>query len=722
MKYLFKLSFLLLMFAFCSEASGQAAAKALSLAEKYYKRQDYYSAFEYYDQALFSKSSSITNPQKRRGAMYKFAECARITYHFRKAEIAYKEVADGQDKDKYPKLDFYYAYTLKHNGKYGDAAKAFAMFAQKDAADDEMKKLKRHAEQEVISCVVAEELMEKADMRIKITGMDAINSKYSDFAPHEFGDELYFSSLKFERERRVRTSKHDVAENFLIGKLMSSKEKGKKQPVVLPLSEKYVNTGNSALSPDGKYIVFTKCVLVDLMNIRCNLFVAFYDEKTKKWGTPQELPKPINTDKFTTTHPSIGRDNARGTDVLFFVSDRDGGLGAFDIWECDILDMKGLRFGEIKNLGNVINSVEEEVTPHFNTQQQCLYFSSKWHHGLGGYDIFCSRREGDGWSEPENIGVPINSAANDMYFIINQNDTTGYFASNRPGSKILMGESCCNDIYHIQFPPPLPPTPIDTPKIDTPVVVVTNPPVDTNSNVVVVTKVDTPVVTKPEPQLVVTDRFGNELSNEIPITNINNTDETLDKLNKTLPIKLYFHNDEPDPRTRNTTTKQSYEDTYRRYIEMREEYVREHCSQFNDASKKKEGEDKINNFFDNYVQREFSRMTECLDLLLALLERGETLEIQLRGFTSARAKTDYNKYLAARRISSVRNELNIFRNGKILPYLRNGQLIITELPLGETEATSVGDDDNDPRNAVYGVTAAQDRRVEIVKIGERESK
>jgi len=108
-------------------------------------------------------------------------------------------------------------------------------------------------------------------------------------------------------------------------------------------------------------------------------------------------------------------------------------------------------------------------------------------------------------------------------------------------------------------------------------------------------------------------------------------------------------------------------------------------------------------------------MQECFNLILALHERGEKIEIQLRGFTSARAKSSYNKVLASRRIASVRNEMERYKDGAFIEYIDNGQFIISELPLGESEEAEKEEGD-DKVNSIYGVEAAKSRRVEIVGV------
>lgn len=129
--------------------------------------------------------------------------------------------------------------------------------------------------------------------------------------------------------------------------------------------------------------------------------------------------------------------------------DRDGGIGGMDIYMSEI---DGENYRRPLNAGRTINTVGDEVSPFFHNDKQTLYFSSDYMPGMGGFDIFYARFQKGGFDLPDNMGVPLNSAANDLYFIINPGDTSGFFSSNRPGSQILTGEACCNDIYKIIFP------------------------------------------------------------------------------------------------------------------------------------------------------------------------------------------------------------------------------------------------------------------------------
>jgi sRNA-binding regulator protein Hfq len=157
-----------------------------------------------------------------------------------------------------------------------------------------------------------------------------------------------------------------------------------------------------------------------------------------------------------------------------------------------------------------------------------------------------------------------------------------------------------------------------------------------------------------------------------------------------------------------------YSEPYNYYISLQKTYSEEYASQFS-SQNKIEAEKKVNDFFENDVKSNFSKMNGFFDSLLVFLENGKKLEIQIRGFTSPRAYSKYNIALGSRRVMSLKNQILQHRAGAFLPYLKSGSFVVKELSFGETKVPSgVSDRYNDPRNSIYSVEASRERRVEIV--------
>jgi Tol biopolymer transport system component len=158
-----------------------------------------------------------------------------------------------------------------------------------------------------------------------------------------------------------------------------------------------------------------------------------------KWTEPQNLGAPINSE-YNDANASLSADGKR----LFFVSDRPGGQGGYDIWVSE-LGADG-KWGEPKNLGEPVNTPDWEGAVFIAPDGLTLYFSSNGHEGYGGADIFRSNYQNGRWSQPQNLGDKINTEGNDTYFTIPGAGDVAYFSSTREGGK---GK---NDIIALPMP------------------------------------------------------------------------------------------------------------------------------------------------------------------------------------------------------------------------------------------------------------------------------
>jgi tetratricopeptide (TPR) repeat protein len=159
-----------------------------------------------------------------------------------------------------------------------------------------------------------------------------------------------------------------------------------------------------------------------------------------KWKEPKKLFDRINSN-YQEASASTSLDGAE----MFFSSDRPGGFGGKDIYR--VVKLPDGQWSYPLNLGPDVNTPYDEDAPFIYTPTGTLYFSSKSHSTIGGYDIFSSNRLGEeNWSEPENLGFPINSVKDDIYFTLTIDGETGYFSSDRPEG---LGKQ---DIYEVSIP------------------------------------------------------------------------------------------------------------------------------------------------------------------------------------------------------------------------------------------------------------------------------
>ncbi|MEM7163511.1 MAG: DUF1573 domain-containing protein, partial [Bacteroidota bacterium] len=345
-------------------------------------------------------------------------------------------------------------------------------------------------------------------------------------------------------------------------------------------------------------------------------------------------------------------------EYLYFVSDRIGGEGGLDIWRSQKINGE---WAPAKNLGKKVNTPDDEISPFYLPEFRRLYFSSSWHFGYGGQDIHFIDRDAKGQlMNVINAGLPLNSSANDLYFNIN-GDGKGFLSSNREGSSPWSKGTCCNDIYQFS-------SEMDEPRKDT-----------------------LPVIAD------------------------------ISDLEKYLPISLYFHNDEPNPKTLDTSTTLDYLATWENYRSLIPAYRKEYASGLSEEEKNT-AEKNIMGFFDSTAFSGVQKLELVTQLLLKQLEKGERIELAIKGYASPLAKGDYNKNLTLRRIQSLINHFENYGDGVFKKYIQDvspigGYLNFVKIPFGETKANEkVSDNVNDQRNSVYSRAAALERKIEILAI------
>jgi outer membrane protein OmpA-like peptidoglycan-associated protein/tetratricopeptide (TPR) repeat protein len=181
------------------------------------------------------------------------------------------------------------------------------------------------------------------------------------------------------------------------------------------------NEGSESISQDGKFLFFTGCNRPDGRG-RCDIYVA--QKKGDEWVKPFNLSPPVNTGGWE-SQPSISADGR----TLFFVSNRAGGYGGYDIWK-STLNSKG--WSEPENLGPNVNTAYNEQSPFIHPDDNTLYFCSNGWPGMGGQDLFVSRLGKDGkWQTPKNLGAPINTNGEESGLSLTANGNYAFFSSNK---------------------------------------------------------------------------------------------------------------------------------------------------------------------------------------------------------------------------------------------------------------------------------------------------
>lgn len=206
------------------------------------------------------------------------------------------------------------------------------------------------------------------------------------------------------------------------------------------------NEGAQTMSADGKTLIFTGCNRRDGLG-SCDLYIS--RKKENFWTPPVNMGRGINS-RHWDSHPSL---SANG-DILIFASNRPGGYGKSDIY-ISFRDLQG-NWSTPENLGEVINTSDMDQFPFFHADSRTLYFVSKGHPGMGGFDIFRSRFLGAGaWSKPENLGYPINSRGDESTLIVSHDGRKGYFASNQYNYNVATTDIYEFELYEAARPEPV---------------------------------------------------------------------------------------------------------------------------------------------------------------------------------------------------------------------------------------------------------------------------
>ncbi len=628
---------------------SQSIKSFLKQGSEAMSKKDYSSAAQIYNQVILIDSSNIEY-------QLLFADASRLNYDGDVALHWYQKIFKKDNGKTYKEVPFYIAMQLKTNGKYKDAKKYFDKYykKQRNSKDKEKARLAAKAKQEFEACDIAQVII-KSPLDVKVIHLDsAVNSKVSEYAPFEYDSILYFSSLRDK-------SKQDAA-GVGFNKLYTSKKSAKKENKFLRAKEldslfnkSNIHNANTSFNSDFTKVFVSRCGALNATQYRCEIYVS--DFKEGHWTELQKLPSPINVNGSNTTQPCLSEINDKP--VLFFASDRGSGEGAMDIWYA-FMNADG-KFETPINAGKKINTIEDDITPWFVKENKTLYFSSTWHKGLGNFDIFTSEFKDNTFTDAQNIGYPINSSYNDIYYSVNSKKDRAYISSNRLGSYFEDKPNCCNDIYSFPITPLTePPKPVDTTAL---------------------------------------------LINQMKVL---------------VPLTLYFHNDEPEPKTKVIVTKKNYKKTYDDYTILKPKYFSEYAKGL-EGEQKELAINRIENFFEDSVDAGMQDLDKFALLLEQVLLRGEKVKITMKGYCSPLASTDYNVNLAKRRISSLRNYFMEYGNGKFVKYVDNtieseGRIEFFNEDIGELPVSTVSDDVKDVRNSVYSPFAASERKIQIIAI------
>lgn len=420
-----------LIFLLFSVSFAFSQAKDYQKGEEAFQFEEYWTAIEHFKVAY----SKFNDPVKKAELIFKIGLCYRSLHESKEAELWFKKAIKVKYPD--PLAVLYFADALKMNGYFEDAVVEYNNFGKLVPGD-------KRAEIGVKSCELAAKWVAKPT-RYVVENMAFFNSKDQDFCPVYAKKDykvLYFTS---NRAGSSGDQIHAVTGAGFFDLWETSKDRKEKWSEPKQAEGTAINTpddeGASSLNLKGNTLYFTRCRVDKKYILGCKIYMS--TRKGVAWGDAEEVKINGAVDSTSIGHPSVSDDEM----VLYFSANLPGGYGARDIWMIKRDKKNGPWNGDAINIGPEINTPGNEMFPYIRNNG-ILYFSSDYHIGMGGLDIFEAK------SDPKtskykvsNLKSPINSNADDFGVIYEGGAERGFFSSSRKGGK------GGDDIYQFYLPP-----------------------------------------------------------------------------------------------------------------------------------------------------------------------------------------------------------------------------------------------------------------------------
>ncbi|MBN1924964.1 MAG: PD40 domain-containing protein [Prolixibacteraceae bacterium] len=426
---LFKKTKIISLLLIISIIYGCSASHFSRTAYRSYDIGEYHAATE----KLLKAYRKEKDREKKKEYDYLLATAYSYIGDYRKAEIRYRNLMRNNYPDS--SLVLKYANVLRFNEKYNEAAELYRQI---------LDSIPEHNEALIglKSCEVTPEWEEKPTRHI-VTRERLLNTRDAEYSPvfvSGLDNKLIFTSTREGSKGRGKSAITGMRNGDLWKSNYDIQRQRWEKPELLD-EEQLINTsldeGAATLSSDGGTMLFTRCRFDKTKALGAEIFES--QSSRDSWSEATEVE--IFGDSIIVAHPSLSADGQK----LYFVSDQDGGFGGKDIW---VVEKISDGWSEPENLGPKINTEGNEMFP-FIRDDGTLYFSSDYHVGMGGLDIFQAYLKETGGEKQlvvENMKAPINSTGDDFSIFFLPGKDQGMFASNRKGSQ-------ADDLYSFILPP-----------------------------------------------------------------------------------------------------------------------------------------------------------------------------------------------------------------------------------------------------------------------------
>lgn len=431
-----------------SEAKSQTD-KRLAMADHYYSAGDYFTAANLYGQFLYpaikpkyrsdfplntrrNTVGRIGNYHSKTEILFKQAESYRLANYWKEAANVYKECFQ-EDSLRYSSALYWMAVCQRSTGDYSSAEQSLNHYFSKTDAGNESYNA---AMEEKHTLQFIKTQLSKPDS--VLYHIQKINTSIGDkgiFDPIAINGNAYLLTSTLTDSVAAGENPYH---NRLFRSILTNDGFQDMEPLIIESIDSSYNQGAGSVSPDGKHLYFTQW---KRENGQTSSSIYLSDNTGNGWSKPQLLHS-VNQNGFNSKQPFCSADGK----YLFFASDRKGGKGGFDIWYAPVLT-NGTT-GEAVNVA-VINSPANEQAPFCHNGSATLVFASDRLPSMGGYDLFSSKGSKGEWNLPENMGYPVNSSRDDVYFFATENK---YLLNNAIVSSDR-GSECCLSIYAVTKSP-----------------------------------------------------------------------------------------------------------------------------------------------------------------------------------------------------------------------------------------------------------------------------
>ena len=429
------------------DAQSQAD-KRLVLADQYFEAGDYYTAAGLYEQFLNpvvkqkmpagfplnskkNRQGSTGNQVDKLDIIYKQAESYRLANYWLQASAGYKKCFE-KDAAKYAAGLYWYAVCQRSITNYPVAEENVNSFLTTYAAGSPYQQA---AQQELETLQFIKSRTTRPDS--VLYHIEKINTSFGNekgiFAPvATIGNQFLITSTQTDSIVKPGTNPFH---NRLFFSSFTNGNMQNIEPVNIEGIDSTLNQAAASISSNGNYLYFTQWKKEKGRTISS---IYYSLKKENGWNNPVSLSS-VNQEAYNSKQPFCSADGR----YLFFASDRPGGSGQFDIWYAP-LQQDGTT-GEPVNAGALLNTARNEQSPFYHTSSNTLVFSSDRIPGMGGYDLYTSKGWNTEWNTPENMGYPVNSSRDDLYFFAPEKETLlnkAIISSDR-------GSDCCLETYAV---------------------------------------------------------------------------------------------------------------------------------------------------------------------------------------------------------------------------------------------------------------------------------